>query len=299
MKFFKSGALASLALLSFSCTRQEKILVFHAGSLSPLFDRMAERFQKDHPGVIVYSEASGSLDALRKITELGKPCDLVASADRRLLQRFLVPRFASSVFEFLGNELVLAAAKESLLPAYGPPTGTAWYERLATGKYSYGISDPDRDPAGYFSLLAWKLAEGHYQRPGLYRRLWEGLDQRWIRPRSSELVALLQTENLDFAFLYKSTALQNDLPFLLLSPEVALGESAYAEAYSRVFVQVAGGNPGSRFEVRGAPIRYGVCVLNDAHPLARRFLDYLLSAEAQEIYRGLGFMPVPIQEFTP
>lgn len=284
-----------LLVLLTSCSSQEKILFFHAGSLSPLVRQVSERFQKDHPGVVVHSEASGSLDAIRKVTELGKPCDLLATADRRLIQRFLMPQHTSTVYEFLGNELVLASVKAPLTTGQLPSQRRLlWYEELFVRKHSYGISDPDRDPAGYYAHLAWKLAEIHYQRPGLYRRLLETLDPRWIRPKSSELVALLETKSLDFAFLYKSTALHNDLHFINLPAQVSLGESAYADVYSRVFTHVSGEHPGSAVEITGAPIRYGICLLDSASPRARQFLDFWLSPEVRQLYRELGFMVVPI-----
>ena len=297
---FRSWVLALLVfspLLLISCSGPERIVIFHAGSLSTLVQTIIERFQSHHPNVVVTAEASGSLDAVRKVTELRKPCDLVATADWRLIKRFLIPQYSSGGYQFLGNELVLASAKRPV-PRNGKanPISSTWYDELLTRKYSYGISDPDRDPAGYYTHMAWKLAELYYQRPGLYRQLLEGFDKRWIRPKSSELIALLQTRNLDFAFLYKSTALQNSLPFVDLPAQVSLGESSYADFYSRVFLQVAGKQPASRWEVTGAPIRYGVCLLNRASPQARRFLQYCLSPEARGLYRELGFRVVPIVE---
>ena len=284
-------------LFQISCSGPERIVIFHAGSLSTLVQRIIERFQADHPDVIVYAEASGSLDAVRKVTELKKSCDLVATADWRLIERFLIPQYSSGGYQFLGNELVVARAKRSVgRPEKAGPIGSTWHDELLTKQYSYGISDPDRDPAGYYTHLAWKLAELYYSRPGLYRQLVEGLDRRWIRPKSSALIALLQTQNLDLAFLYKSTALQNSLPFIELPAQVSLGESSYADFYSRVFLQVAGRQPGSSWEVSGAPIRYGVCLLNHASPRARDFLRYCLSLEAQGLYRELGFQVVPIVE---
>ena len=77
----------SLVLL-LSCSGPERIIIFHAGSLSMLVERVIERFQANHPNVVIHAEASGSLDAVRKVSELKKPCDLVATADWRLIERF-------------------------------------------------------------------------------------------------------------------------------------------------------------------------------------------------------------------
>jgi len=279
------------------------VVIFHAGSLSPLIQEAFHRFRQNHPGVVLQSEASGSLDAIRKITELNKPSDLVAVADYRLIERISqIPRYHI----FLGNELVLATAKKEFLQ--GPPDNKVWEEHwsemISSGEYTYGISDPDRDPAGYYAHLAWKLAEIHYDRPGLYQRFLDSFDERWLRPKSSELVALLQSNALDFAFLYKSTALQNNLEFLTLPAEVSLAEDAYRDLYSRVSLQVTAEQPGSTIEITGTPIRYGIAQTNPDNPWAGRLLDFFLSPEVQQLYRKLGYLSVPVleghsQELTP
>ena len=59
--------LAPLALAAASCAKaDERVLVFHAGSLSRLVEEIARRFEKHHPTVRIESESSGSLDAIRK-----------------------------------------------------------------------------------------------------------------------------------------------------------------------------------------------------------------------------------------
>jgi molybdate/tungstate transport system substrate-binding protein len=279
------------------------VVVFHAGSISPLIQKVFDRFRQDHPGVVLQSESSGSLDAIRKITELNKPSDLVAVADSRLIERISqVPRYHI----FLGNELVLATAKKELLQeASGHRVWEKdWYERISSGQYSYGISDPNRDPAGYYAHLVWKLSEIHYDRPGLYQRILDGLDERWLRPKSSELVALLESHALDFAFLYKSTAVQNNLEFLALPPEVSLAEDAYRDLYSQVSLQVVAGQPGSTVEMTGTPVRYGIALTNPDNLWAKRLLDFFLSPEVQQLYPELGYLGVPVlevhrQESTP
>ena len=275
------------------------VVVFHAGSVSPLIQAVFDRFRNDYPGVVLQSESSGSLDAIRKITELNKPCDLVAVADSRLIEGISQ---VSRYHIFLGNELVLATAKKELLQE--EVWKELWYERISSGEYSYGISDPNRDPAGYYAHLVWKLAEIHYDRPGLYQRFLETLEERWLRPKSSELVALLESRALDFAFLYRSTAVQNNLEFLALPAQVSLAKDTYQDLYSRVSLQVVAGQPGSTVEMTGTPIRYGIAQTNGDNPWAGRLLDYFLSPEVQRLYPELGYLGVPVyevhrQESTP
>ncbi len=276
------------------------VVVFHAGSLSPLAAELTRRFESNNPGVRILSESSGSLDAIRKITELGKRCDLVATADEQLIEVFLFPDRAKTSYAFLGNEMVMATGRSDLLdtPDKRQDWRERWYESLFEGGYSFGTSDPDRDPAGYYSRIVWKLAEIHYGRPGLYRRFLGRFQEKWLRPKSSELTALLETGHLDWAFVYKSTALQNNLPFVQFPPEVSLGEESYADFYNQAYLSVSGGASGTTFEVHGKPIRYGIAQINADNPWAAKFLQFWLSGEAAEIARGMGFDPVPVQEIS-
>lgn len=294
------GLIVPAATLS-SCGgggRRSEVTLFHAGSLSPLAAELAQRFESNHPGVKIHSESSGSLDAVRKIIELGKSCDLVATADEQLIELFLFPDYADRSYAFLGNEMVLATGRDDLLDTAEKRQRwrAGWYELLFSGGHSFGTSDPDRDPAGYYSRLLWKLAEIHYRRPGLYRTFLGRFQQRWLRPKSSELTALLQTGNLDFAFLYKSTALQNNLAFVQFPPEISLGEDSYADFYNQAYLSVAGDSPGSTFEVHGRPIRYGIARINRENRHAADFLQFWLSGEAAEIAREMGYTPVPVAE---
>src|SRR5215813_2357719 len=97
-------SLLSLAILSAGCARSgsdqpsdkpQQLVVFNAGSLTaPVADLLAA-FSRLHPGVTPQQESSGSLDAARKITDLNKPCDLLAVADYEVIPSLLIPNHAS------------------------------------------------------------------------------------------------------------------------------------------------------------------------------------------------------------
>jgi len=53
--------------------------VFHAGSLGEPFQELETEFEAQHPGVDVQREAAGSAQSIKKITELGKKADVLAS----------------------------------------------------------------------------------------------------------------------------------------------------------------------------------------------------------------------------
>ena len=227
------------------------------------------------------------------MTDLGRACDLLLTADHRLLDRFIVPDRAHRYYELVGNEMVLAGARNAAW--IEGEWRDDWYSNLLD--HTFGISDPARDPAGYFAHLVWKLAEINYNRPGLYRALSSRLDSRWMRPKSSELVALLEVGVLDFAFLYLSTAVQNNLPYLRFPPQVSLGDPAYGEVYARVFTPIPSPhNPQLQIEIQGAPIRAGVALLRPGRKAAASLLEFLIGSEAQGLFRGLGYTGIPVRE---
>jgi len=95
------------------CKSGEKLIIFHAGSLTLPFAKMEEEFEEIYPGVDILREPAGSIRCIRKVTELKKPCDIIASADYALIDRFLVPQFASWNILFATNQIVLCYTGKS------------------------------------------------------------------------------------------------------------------------------------------------------------------------------------------
>ncbi|HKK43334.1 MAG TPA: substrate-binding domain-containing protein, partial [Bacteroidales bacterium] len=67
----------------------DEIIIFHAGSLSVPLRQLKEAYEKKNPDVSILLEPSGSLVCARKVTELKKPCDIVASADYTVIDKML------------------------------------------------------------------------------------------------------------------------------------------------------------------------------------------------------------------
>ena len=72
-----------------------------------------------------------------------------------------MPARALRYHQLVGNEIVLAGARNAAW--IESEWRDDWHSNLLA--HTFGISDPARDPAGYFAHLVWKLAEIHYNRP--------------------------------------------------------------------------------------------------------------------------------------
>jgi molybdate/tungstate transport system substrate-binding protein len=109
-------------------------------------------------------ENSGSLEAARKLTELGKVPDVLAVADYTVIDRLVRPVHATWQVMFARNAMVLAYTDRSA--GAGEVNGSNWWQVMLRPGVRVGRSDPALDPAGYRALMVLQLAEAHYAQPG-------------------------------------------------------------------------------------------------------------------------------------
>jgi len=256
-----------------------KVIIFNAGSLTIPFAKMEKEFEARYPKVDIVREAAGSRRCARKITDLKKPCDMMASADFTVINQLLIPEYADWNIRFATNRLVLCYTNKS--EHAREVNAQNWYEILTKKDVVWGHSDPNADPCGYRSLMVLQLAEKYYQKPGLYQRLIDSRTEKNIRPKSVELVALLQTGNMDYAWEYRSVAVQHGLKFVELPDKINLGNYEYDSFYKQAVVEVTGKEPGTTIKKKGKSCTYGITLLKDApnREAAIVFLEYLLDPE--------------------
>jgi len=285
--------------LSRTNNRTGEIIIFHAGSLSIPFKEIAEIYQKKNPGIRILSEPAGSLVCARKVTELKRPCDIVASADYFVIDELLIPEYASWAVRFATNELVIAYQPKAKYSDEISPEN--WYKILMRDDVIFGRSDPDADPCGYRTVMLFRLAEKHYRLSGLASKM-TIKNREFIRPKEVDLVALVESNAIDYMFQYQSVAIQHGLSYISLPSEINLGNPDNNSLYSSVSLEVTGSSPGSRMTVRGEYINYSLTVLNDApnKEAAIDFVSFLLSPEGIEIFRENGQDPLkPLKSERP
>ena len=276
-------------------------MVFHAGSLSVPMERIEKEFEAENPDIDVLREAGGSTKMARLISDVGKPADVFISADYSVIDNMLIPGHATWNILFATNQIVLCYTEKSRFAS--EINQANWPDILLNKEVSWGHSDPNLDPCGYRSLMVMQLAERYYKRPGLYEKLLSARPRKNIRPKSVELISLMNTGNLDYAWEYLSVAIQHKLKYIELPVEINLGNEKYNHIYEQAVVKVLGRRPGTWIEKRGRACTYGVTVLKNARnkEAALRFMVYLLTPEkGLKILSSLGQPPIiPCKISTP
>ena len=272
------------------------LVVFNAGSLAYPFRELLAAFQAAHPGVLPKQESSGSLEAARKLTELGKIPDVLGVADYGVIAKLLMPGHSTWYATFASNAMVLAYTDRSAAAA--EISADNWWRVLLRPDVRWGASNPALDPNGYRTLMVFQLAERHYGIPGLAVRLAAALSPRYIRPAEAQLTGLLQAGELDYAWSYRSLAESNRLRWVELPPEINLSDPARAESYAHARVRLPGARQAEADSVEfvGEPIVYALTIPAAApHPeTARAFVQFVLSPEGGAILRRAGFSVLPV-----
>jgi len=254
------------------------VIIFHAGSLSVPFKNATEEFKKLHPKVNFLLESAGSVQCARKIADLNKPCDIMASADYKVINKMLIPDFASWNIQFASNEMCIVYHDESKYS--GEINQENWYELLLNDDVVFGRSDPNADPCGYRAVLVSQLAEKHYNKKGLSAALLTK-NQNYIRPKEVDLLALLETNTIDYIFLYRSVAQQHGLKYLVLPDEINLKKTEFSDFYKTASTEINGKTPGEKTTINGEPMVYGITLLKNApnKKVATEFLKFMLSKD--------------------
>ena len=298
------------------------LVVFAAGSLIIPFGDLEKAFESKYPNIDVQAEYHGSIQVIRQVTDLHIPIDVVATADASLVPMLMYSTndpvtgnpYARWYIQFASNHLALAYRPGSKYA--GEINAGNWFTILARPDVKVGIADPRFDATGYRALMVYALAQDHYKNNTLFRDMFSGVftypfgifkdddlttitvpeivetkpdSHILIRGASIQLIALLESGDLDYAFEYESVIQQHGLNMVHLPDAINLGEQAFNQAYNTVqvnldFQRFASVKP----QFRGERIGYGITIPSNApHPgEAELFIAFLLGPEGRSIMQA-------------
>ncbi|MEP6765022.1 MAG: extracellular solute-binding protein, partial [Gemmatimonadaceae bacterium] len=280
-----SDKAAAIVASNATATGAGTIRLFNAASIGRPLKVLADSFTA-RTSIAVVQESQSSLELARKLTEFNDVPDILALADYKVFTKLLQPKFLDGYWIFARNRLVIGYTEKSRHQTELVNDG--WRTVLTRSDVEVGRSDPNTDPSGYRTLMAFQLAELHYNEKGLAARLLAAAPPRNVRPREADQVGLLQAGTLDYIWTYENLARGARLKFVELPPSIDLGNAADSLTYAKASVRVAGKQRGDSVTFKGEPILYGVAVPFAAPnaTAAKQFLQFMLSADGQRILRA-------------
>lgn len=261
-----------------------ELMIYHAGSLTVPFEALEKEFESLHPGVDIKRTPGGSRNIARKVTELRDKVDILCSADYTVIDTLVMPEYAEWNALFAENSMVIMYSKDSKFA--DEITSDNWYDILLRDGVNYGHSEPNADPCGYRSVLLWQLAEQHYGIEGLNEKLINTRKDKNVRPKAVELITMLETGALDYAFEYESVAIQHsqknpDFKYIKLPAEINLSSIEQKDFYAKATIDLDGKEPGTTVTKKGQPIVYSLTMPKSGEnkELAVEFLKFLFDKE--------------------
>ena len=197
-KIFKRGNMMKKFLLPvfclcfFSCPEIQaaEMTISAAASLTNAFNELAANFEREHPGLKVYTNYAASNPLLKQIME-GAPVDVFASADQKTMDqaeeaRLIIPDTRKT---FAINDLVVIVPAGNASPA--SLDALKDFSRIAIG-------DPASVPAG-------RYAEQFLKKTGL----WKDLENKFIFANSvRQAREYVASGEVDCGFVYGTDAKQ-------------------------------------------------------------------------------------------
>ena len=257
------------------------VRVFCAAGFAPVLESIREDCRRDL-GIDLLMESSGSEVACRKLTGLGRPCDLLLLADGDLVAR-LLRGYCSWRIDFATDEIVLGVGTRA------PGVSEAeknWVPVLLRENVRLARADENLAPVGYRTLLVWALQE-QLGNPALSDRLKSKC--RSVVDDVEQLAILLKTGEMDYAFLYRSTCMTHSIRSITLDKQINLG--AVDVDYSMASVAFTRLKSGAR--QKGAPCTWTITMPDQCadRESALQLLRYLLTRQRDLLARD-GFTPI-------
>jgi len=290
------GTVAGIVGLSYALVRscrddRQVVHILAADALAVAISQMEEVFERENPDIDLKVTVEGSVMLLRM--HLLHPADVVALADQRLIEAGLRPDDADWLIKFATTEIVIARTQAS---RYAEEiTSENWPEILLRPNVIVSHPDPTIDPCGYYTRLAWKLAERREatKYPGLAEKLAAKSSAQYQRPDALTVMGLLQAGAVDYAFVYRCHAVDHRLPYIRLGDAVSLGQPELKNDYGAVQVDVPDYR-GKTVTMKGQPVYFGLTVSKRSRqaPQAERFVRFILSSRGQDILRRSDIVPL-------
>jgi len=262
--------------------KPEPLIIFYAPCFSPVMKTVRSDV-KSQLNISLVTEPSGSQIAVRKLTELGRNCDILMLADNRLFKQ-IASSHCRWRMDFLNDEIVLGVG---IRAKKADDAEKNWVQALLDDTVKIKRVDENLGPIGYRTLLVWKLMENKG-----YTGLADKLKNKADKPVDDvdQLAVLLKSGETDYGFVYKTTCISNDIRYIQLDKDINLSSNDID--YSPAKVQFKKLKTGSEetVTVAGEPVAYGLSIPVNAQNKegAVKFINYLFNRK--DLFESFGFI---------
>ena len=269
-----AGAAATGYFLTMRSSSGVPLVIYSADAYVPEVAALASGFTSQ-TGIQTSPPKGGGSFALAQQIAQGNPVSVFVSVAKSAVSSSYLKNVSSGwAIAFAGDQMTIAYSNasaqspeaEKLISAYQTAVATnatsAWFEffsNLSSGSVKVGISNPSADPAGFRGWLVLEAAGKLYAGNESYfvsRML--GSSGNTTGASAAELVAPLESGQIQFLFIYKSSAVAHKLNYFQLPTAVNFGNASYSKFYSQFTYALPSGVES------GSPILLFVTVPSDA-----------------------------------
>ena len=265
--------------------------VMYAATLVGTFENHVGPAFDDATGFQFQGEGKGSIALANLIKSEVRTPDIYVSADpsvNQILQGPANGNFVSWWVPFATTEMVIAWSPQSKFAADfdAAKAGTRTFESvLEEPGLRFGRTDPGIDPKGYRTVFLFQLDEQRIGDSTLSRNILgepENPSQLFLE---EQLVARLQTGELDAGAFFEVEAIEAGLPYLTLPSEINQGDVSLADHYATATYTIDQGTT-----YTGSPIVYTLTIPSTVRnrPGALAFAQFLLGEQGQAVLAAEG-----------
>ncbi len=168
---------------------------------------------------------------------------------------------------------------------------------VLSGKVSVGTSNPNTDPEGYRALMMLQLAGIMINNNITYYtstlNYLNSTGKLYEVTSGSALFAYLESGTVDFDIaIYRSAAMEQHIPFIILPPQINLGNASYTGFYQKSSVTIV--SNGQSVTLRGAPIYLCFTIPNQAVDKQQGSILalYIISPQGTKLMESYGITPL-------
>lgn len=291
---------AAYVSISYSSGQKESLVVYSADAYVPEVNSLLSDFHNSTGIATSPVKGGGSFTDASEIS-MGAPASVFISVSLQSYSKSYLGKYSSGwALAFAADQIVLAysAASSSNTAAMniidqfsqGVPGNNSRilseaFSNLSSGIVKVGISNPLNDPAGVRAWLTIEMAGFLYHNgdSSYFSGMMVRNGANYTGANAAELVSPLTEGQIQFLFIYRSSAITHGLDYISLPDAINQGNSSDSGFYGQ-FNYTAGGKTSS-----GSPILLFVSILSNgtAYQESERFVSYLLNNTGVFTDRGL------------